>query len=124
MEENKFEDNNPFLSGTFDQEMIIDEEKNAHHPKNYLDSLEDEQVISSYGDSGFDELRPLNCFDEQNKPVKSILPPNNKLLNALLSENGEAFQSRLQESHEFSSEEKDVLEFFTKGSTKKSNKSK
>lgn len=122
MEENKFDQ--PYLFATFDQPMVIDEEKNVHDTQDFNQFPDNFEFQSSNGDSGFDELRATNFFDEHQEMAPNNLPKANQLLRKLVSSEYKAPVTKSKDSEELDEQQQQVIEFFNKGTTQSIDKNR
>jgi hypothetical protein len=122
MEENKFDQ--PYLFATFSQPMVVDEEQNVHDTQDFNQFPDNFEFQSSNGDSGFDELRATNFFDEHQEMASNNLPRANQLLRKLISSEYKTPAAKSKDSEELDEQQHQVIEFFNKGTTQSIDKNR
>lgn len=123
MEERKFEEENAYLFSSSDAAMHIDEENHLSFEDVEQQVVEDADVKSSYGDSGFDDLVPQSFLDEH-KPLGNPLLNANVVFQRLFSDSNENTNSKFEQTQEMDAQAQDVLDFFSKGTTLSRNKNR
>lgn len=123
MEERKFEEENAYLFSSSDVAMHIDEENHLSFGDVEQQVVEDADVKSSYGDSGFDDLVPQSFLDEH-KPLGNQLLKANVVFQRLFSDSNENTNSKFEQTQEMDGQAQDVLDFFSKGTTLSRNKNR